>query len=71
MPEDTIPPFTGPAGKTLFIIEGSAVRILGIDGTEALVPLTDLGAFLDHLEVIYLDDSPSADKAEQRKKKGA
>ena len=40
-------PFT--SGDCLFLFEGSSVRILGSDGTEATIPLEDLKALLEHL----------------------
>lgn len=43
-----IPPFIAPC-STLFLVEGHQVRILGDDGSEAVVPLQDLAAFLEHL----------------------
>lgn len=37
------------AGESLFIFEPGRVRVLGQDGTEAVIPLRDFEAFLEHL----------------------
>lgn len=42
------PPFG--AGRSLFVFEEEAVRILGHAGSEAVVPFEDLKALLDYLD---------------------
>lgn len=36
-------------GESLFIFEPGRVRVLGQNGTEAVIPLRDFEAFLEHL----------------------
>jgi len=45
---DFPPLFEGPAG-TLFLLEGTQLRILSAEGEEALVALVDFVALLLHL----------------------
>lgn len=47
-----IPPFE--VGESLFLFEPGQVRVLGQDGTEAVVPLADFEAFIEHLAPNYL-----------------
>ena len=46
----TIPPFTAPAGGTLFVFEDGMVYVFGEAGAEAAIPAADLAAFLEHLD---------------------
>lgn len=66
MPKMVIPPFTAPLGRTLFLAQGdlAAIRILGTNGTEAVVPLADIGAFLEYLERIFLDPASHSSASE-------
>jgi hypothetical protein len=43
-----IPPFTAPGGRSVFVFEDGLVRVYGERGTEAVIPIGDLAAFLEH-----------------------
>ena len=49
-----VPPFE--VGESLFIIERDQVRVLGRQGSEAVIPLADFEAFLEHLAGRYLPE---------------
>ena len=43
-----IPPFTAPEGRSVFVFEDGLVRVYGERGTEAVISVGDLAAFLEH-----------------------
>ena len=43
-----IPPFTAPGGRSIFVFEDGLVRVYGERGTEAVIAIGDLAAFLEH-----------------------
>jgi hypothetical protein len=43
-----IPPFTAPGGRSVFVFEDGLVRVYGERGTEAVISVGDLAAFLEH-----------------------
>lgn len=55
-PKAGLSSFTLNVGGSLFVFEPDQVRIFGVDGSEAAVPLEDLKALLDHLD--DLDEAP-------------
>ena len=52
------------AGESRFLFEENAFRILGEDGTEAVVPVEDLKVLLEHLEATAAPPFPSAPASE-------
>jgi hypothetical protein len=48
------------SGESRFLFEENAFRILGEAGTEAVVPVEDLKALLEHLETTETLPFPSA-----------
>jgi hypothetical protein len=52
------------SGESLFVLEENVVRILGDSGTEAVVPVEDLKALLEHLEATEAPPFPSAPASE-------
>ena len=48
-----------PSGESLFLFEENAFRIFGESGTEAVVPVEDLKALLEHLEATEAPPFPS------------
>jgi len=47
----TLSPFEAPLG-TLFLLDPRLVRIITLEGQEALIPTADLFAFLVHLSLV-------------------
>jgi hypothetical protein len=52
------------SGKSRFLFDENAFRILGESGTEAVVPVEDLKALLEHLEATEAPPFPSAPASE-------
>ena len=52
------------SGESRFLFEENAFRILGEAGTEAVVPVEDLKALLEHLEATEAPPFPSAPASE-------
>lgn len=52
------------SGESHFLFEENAFRILGEAGTEAVVPVEDLKALLEHLEATEAPPFPSAPASE-------
>ncbi|HEX4959749.1 MAG TPA: hypothetical protein VF173_02840 [Thermoanaerobaculia bacterium] len=43
-----IPPFIAPGGMIVVVFEDGLVQVYGEGGTEAVLPVADLAAFLEH-----------------------